>query len=195
MADRRELIGPQIITENPYTGIPLADPASPNTSVYKLQASPKVSWGATKKHSTLWVESQWNIEGEAVFYPGTRIRSTQVVTLKGLGNSLSGKWWVNNVTYQIQGGGLSVQANLIRDAFGKDTPEETSQNPDADRKAEITPEIDTTNQQEYVVKDGDSLWMIALRFYGDGSQYIKIAQANNITNPDIITPGTILVIP
>jgi LysM repeat protein len=194
MADRKEMIGPPITYENPYTGTPLGTPASGNTSVYKLQSSPKVSWGATKKHSTLWVESQWNIEGTAVFYPGTRLKATQVVTLKGLGDSLSGKWWVNNVTYQIQEGGLTVQANLIRDAFGKDTPEEVT-NDNIDRKDEVTPEVDTTNQQTYTVKPGDSLWMIALRFYGDGSQYVKIAQANNISSPDSITPGTTLTIP
>ena len=50
-------------------------------------------------------------------------------------------------------------------------------------------------QQTYTVIAGDCLWSIALRFYGDGSLYRKIATANNIENPDLIDPGDRLVIP
>ena len=52
--------------------------------------------------------------------------------------------------------------------------------------------------QTYTVKSGDSLWKIAQRFYGDGSQYTKIHTANQDTvgnDPDRIYPGQILTIP
>jgi len=39
------------------------------------------------------------------------------------------------------------------------------------------------------------LWAIAERFYGDGSQYPKIASANGIANPDLIMVGQELTIP
>lgn len=50
-------------------------------------------------------------------------------------------------------------------------------------------------QQTYTVQGGDTLWAIAERYYGDGSQYMKIATANGIANPDLINVGQQLVIP
>lgn len=48
----------------------------------------------------------------------------------------------------------------------------------------------------YTVQEGDWLSTIAARAYnGDVMAYTKIAQANNITNPDVIEPGTILTLP
>jgi len=47
----------------------------------------------------------------------------------------------------------------------------------------------------YTVASGDTLWAIAERFYGDGSQYPRIAQASGISNPDLIFPGQVLTIP
>jgi nucleoid-associated protein YgaU len=50
-------------------------------------------------------------------------------------------------------------------------------------------------QKTYTVVHGDTLWGIALRFYGDGTQYRKIATTNKIKNPDWIVVGQKLVIP
>ena len=47
----------------------------------------------------------------------------------------------------------------------------------------------------YTVVSGDTLWAIAERFYGNGSQYPKIASANGIANPDFIMVGQQLTIP
>jgi len=47
----------------------------------------------------------------------------------------------------------------------------------------------------YTVAEGDWLSTIAGRAYGDVMAYEKIAQANNIVNPDLIEPGTILTLP
>ncbi|WP_436493236.1 LysM peptidoglycan-binding domain-containing protein [Actinokineospora sp. HUAS TT18] len=49
--------------------------------------------------------------------------------------------------------------------------------------------------QTYTVVPGDTLSAIAKRFYGDGNQYMKIAQASGISNPDLIHPGQVLTIP
>lgn len=193
--DRKELIGPPIIYENPYTGTPLAGTASSGTSnsPYTRQSSSRVSWGAAKKHSVMWVESQWNIEGELNLYPGTQIDPLSIVTLKGIGESLSGKWWVNTVTYSIQEGGLTVSAHVMRDAYGKDTPDTADEG--KPRKEEITPSTDEADTKKYIVKSGDTLWTIANRFYGDGGQFTKIASANNLVAPYTITPSQELVIP
>lgn len=49
----------------------------------------------------------------------------------------------------------------------------------------------------YTVKSGDCLWNIAASYYGDGSQYEKIYQANTdkISDPNLIYPGQVLTIP
>lgn len=45
-----------------------------------------------------------------------------------------------------------------------------------------------------VVK-GDSLWNIAVREYGDGYAWVKIARANNLVNPDVIHAGNVFTLP
>ena len=54
-----------------------------------------------------------------------------------------------------------------------------------------------TQSTEYVVKSGDSLYKIARYFYNDGEQFRKIFYANQdkISNPSLIYPGQVLVIP
>ncbi len=47
----------------------------------------------------------------------------------------------------------------------------------------------------YTVVDEDWLSKIAGRAYGDIMAFDKIAKANNISNPDLIEPGTVLKIP
>lgn len=49
----------------------------------------------------------------------------------------------------------------------------------------------------YTVVTGDCLWNIAKYFYGDGSKYTIIYNANTdkIGNPNLIYPGQVLVIP
>jgi LysM repeat protein len=49
--------------------------------------------------------------------------------------------------------------------------------------------------QTYTVQGGDTLWVIAERFYGDGNQYPRIAQASGVSNPDLINVGQVLTIP
>jgi nucleoid-associated protein YgaU len=49
--------------------------------------------------------------------------------------------------------------------------------------------------QTYTVKAGDNLSKISKLFYGDANQYPKIAQANNLADPDKIRVGQNLRIP
>ncbi|GAA3243863.1 LysM peptidoglycan-binding domain-containing protein [Pseudonocardia petroleophila] len=50
-------------------------------------------------------------------------------------------------------------------------------------------------ERRYTVQRGDTLSKIAKEFYGKASEYPRIAQANNIANPDLIHPGQDLLIP
>src|SRR4051812_45904056 len=49
--------------------------------------------------------------------------------------------------------------------------------------------------QTHVVVDGDTLWALAVRFYGDGRLFPLIAQTNRLSNPDLIHAGQVLTIP
>lgn len=54
-----------------------------------------------------------------------------------------------------------------------------------------------SSTQTYTVIKGDSLWKIAKYFYGNGSKYSAIYEANKdiISNPSLIYPNQVLVIP
>lgn len=48
---------------------------------------------------------------------------------------------------------------------------------------------------KYTVKQDDTLFTVAEKYYADGYQYTEIAKANNLTNPDLLEPGQVLEIP
>ncbi|MBI4058671.1 LysM peptidoglycan-binding domain-containing protein [Candidatus Microgenomates bacterium] len=48
---------------------------------------------------------------------------------------------------------------------------------------------------EYSVTQGDSLWKIAQKYYGSGYNWVDIATANKLTNPNVISAGQKLTIP
>ena len=56
----------------------------------------------------------------------------------------------------------------------------------------------TTNAisgDSYNVVKGDHLWGIAVRAYGDGYQWVKLARENKLKNPNIIYPDQELKLP
>lgn len=61
------------------------------------------------------------------------------------------------------------------------------------------PRVDNTvAPKTYTVKSGDCLWNIAKQFYGSGSQYTKIYNADKSViggNPNLIYAGQVLTIP
>ncbi|OGH09871.1 MAG: hypothetical protein A2152_02205 [Candidatus Levybacteria bacterium RBG_16_35_6] len=56
-------------------------------------------------------------------------------------------------------------------------------------------ESEPIKSNTYTVKQGDYLWDIAIRAYGDGYKWTEIAKANKLTNPDLIFSGNSLKIP
>ena len=54
------------------------------------------------------------------------------------------------------------------------------------------PTTGKTTPRTYTVRPGDTLYMIAKRFLGNGSRYPELARLNNIANPNLIYPGQVI---
>lgn len=76
------------------------------------------------------------------------------------------------------------------------TQKPVAKTPPPVRSAPTSPAPKQQNKT-YTVVRGDCLWNIAKKFYGNGSQYTKIYNANRdkIKNPNLIYPGQVLTIP
>ncbi len=63
--------------------------------------------------------------------------------------------------------------------------------------SDLKHEIATTGgaEQPYTVKPGDSLSKISKVFYGNANKYNEIAEANGISNPDLIKVGQQISVP
>lgn len=60
---------------------------------------------------------------------------------------------------------------------------------------ELASEKDDDGETVYTVQEGDSLSAIAEKYYGDPMEYEKLAQYNQIDDPDLIHPGQQIRIP
>ena len=83
---------------------------------------------------------------------------------------------------------LTIKPSASPAPTPKPADETVSQTNSTDNTAKITGD-------NYTVEHGDNLWDIAVRAYGDGFQWTKIAQANNLVNPRVIHAGNQFVIP
>jgi LysM repeat protein len=92
---------------------------------------------------------------------------------------------------------VSIKLKQYR-SFGTKVVKVVSEN-----KASVEPVRETTNspapkkEATYTVKSGDCLWNIAKKYYGDGSKYKLIYEANKdkVQNPNLIYPNQVLTIP
>lgn len=66
--------------------------------------------------------------------------------------------------------------------------------PDLEKVTTADETISITTDK-YTVEKGDSLWSIAVRSYGDGYQWTKIAKENNLSHPSLIHVGNVIKLP
>lgn len=53
----------------------------------------------------------------------------------------------------------------------------------------------SSQTSEYIVKEGDVIWNISKKVYGNGSHFQKILDANGLTENSVLKPGQKLIIP
>lgn len=56
---------------------------------------------------------------------------------------------------------------------------------------QVEKKVEAESVVNYVVQRGDTLWDIASKYLGNSTKYPKIAQENNVRNPDLIYPGQV----
>ncbi|MDI9916303.1 LysM peptidoglycan-binding domain-containing protein [Rhodococcus sp. IEGM 1379] len=146
--------------------------------------------------------------GQAVWAAGTNGSGGNRADVQADGNFVIYKdadaVWASQ-TSGNEGASLSVQddRNVVLSAGGRvlwstDTAVAapvTEPTPEPAAAPEPEPAPAAPAAQTYTVEGGDTLWAIAERFYGDGNQYQRIADANGISNPDLINAGQVLTIP
>src|SRR3989344_3693864 len=72
----------------------------------------------------------------------------------------------------------------------------------AGKTGSITPPAQTSQEEtvsqintKHTIVSGEHLWGIAQKYYDSGYNWVDIAEANNLTNPDLLIVGTELTIP
>jgi len=164
-----------------------------------------ISDGATEKqYNTIEMNT---LEGQLTFIvteQTIKLRAGDTVNIEGIGKYLSGSYYVTEVTRSISTNGYSHSATVIRTDFGdslkkSSTTEvkDTEPEPNKEEPVASPQQTSTSPQRTYTVKKGDCLWNIAKQFYGSGSSWNKIYDANTgqIVNPNLIYPGQVFVIP
>ena len=79
--------------------------------------------------------------------------------------------------------------NVNKKSGVEETPEKIEES-----QTVATPE-EKNLPQKYLVQEGDTLWKISEKFYGYGYNWVDIAKANKIQNPNQIEKGEELQIP
>ena len=71
----------------------------------------------------------------------------------------------------------------------------SSSGPTATLETLSSEQLPVQAKRTYTVVSGDTLWALAVYFYGDGTQWTKIASANNISDPGNLQIGQVITIP
>lgn len=150
-------------------------------------SNPNSSTGsAEKKYNTI----EYNILTGQLKFIATKetikLTAGDTVKLNGLGKYLSGLYFVQDVTRQISKEGYSHSATVIKTDFGnslKKTSTSTVDKKVPEKKKGTQPakKPKKTSQRIHYLKAGECLWSVARKYYGNGAQYPKIANANGIS--------------
>lgn len=124
--------------------------------------------------------------GELVEYVGVNLLSDAIIasfTTEHTGETKGGCWFTMEICE------VRITASPFVAGSGNAGTQQIEEGASA---AEAAPAART-----YVVQNGDTLWHLAEAYYGNGSQFTVIFNANRdkLSDPDVIAVGQVLVIP
>lgn len=96
-------------------------------------------------------------------------------------------------TDEIMQADVSLSFTRASDVFDGVGPTTGGVKPTSVKKPPAKPQ--KTSSKKYTVKRGDTLWAISVKFYGTGTKWRRIADANKIKNPRTLQVGKVLRIP
>jgi nucleoid-associated protein YgaU len=137
-------------------------------------------------------EIEYDLEGSATINPVPGLTARQMISFQGMGINFSGKYFIASVTHTINRSGYGMSIEVLRNNFVWKVSPVKNPSPKVPPKKEPK-----KSGRTYTVRKGDTLWAIAKRFYGKGSQYMKIVNANRgkIKDPHWIYPRQVFLIP
>jgi nucleoid-associated protein YgaU len=123
-----------------------------------------------------------------------KVKSEQQKLLKKVKKSEQIISMVMGILVVLAIGGLAYryfQTSGLPFKMDKEKQEQVEDNGEEQEITEEKKELPVT----HTVDQGESLWEIAEKYYLSGYNWIDIAEANNLSNPDILEPGQELTIP
>ena len=167
------------------TGLPPIPHAAAVASTNQAQATPTASTSAptpmaaaamTAAAGPVWIvqpgDTLWDIAEQSL---GDPLRFDEIITL-------------NDTTVQPDGGRLASSSTWLEVGWQLQLPGDATPQPATAAALRDQP-------QQLTVQPGDTLSQIAQDTLGSADLYPQLAAANAIADPDVITAGTVIVIP
>lgn len=105
------------------------------------------------------------------------------------------KWVEIAKANKIENPGLIIVGNkLIIPKIEKKEPVVTQTNKPIEEQNKVVAN-NTITGTTYKIVEGDNLWNICVRAYGDGYRWPELAKVNDIPNPNLIYPNNVLTLP
>jgi|SRR6185369_2525036 len=147
--------------------------------------------------SSFWLDAETTItQLDSYATSGTRLRVSY-------GQYESGLWYITSFSFKTERYGPSnevvqAMASLVLrragDAIDAVGPLTGGVKPSQPSPAPAPPP-QQTGSRTYAVKAGDTLWAISIKFYGTGTKWTQIANANGVKDPRRLQIGKVLRIP
>lgn len=111
------------------------------------------------------------------------------------GTTINSEFAIEDINYGERDGTGDIYYTITLTEYRNLKSVKTAPTPPADNKPRPAPA--PPPQRTYTIKSGDTLWAISKKYYGDGSKYPTIHNANKdkIKNANLIYPGQVIIIP
>lgn len=117
------------------------------------------------------------LSGTANVSPNPKLKAKQTILIDGIGSHLSGMYYLEKVVHTFDSSGYTQSIEVTKNGVidGMKSPKQPE-------SAKPTPQQvpNKVSENNHKFRQGDTLWDLAVKHYGDGSKWVDIAKANNI---------------